>query len=153
MSSRGKITLIFLFFAICAAAAWVRTGGGLGEGEFKPVDLFDAVRLQVDACRSGDYPSAYRQASAAIREKCPLERFSDQVRNENARLVNAMRVEFGPWQRRGRRAVVEVFFISRDGSAIPCLYSLISEGESWKIEGTRWLRPSETGQRLRGLRS
>jgi hypothetical protein len=152
MSPRGKITLVLLFFAICALAARGRFGNRVAE-QLKPSDLFDAVRGQVEACRSGDYPSAYRQTAATVREKCPPERFADQARNENARLTQAVRVEFGPWQRRGRRAVVEVFFIGRDGIVNPCLYSLVCEGEAWKIEGTRWLTPSRAALRMSGLRS
>ena len=153
MPPRGKITLVLFFFATCAVAAWFRGGVRLDHDRLKPADLFEVVRLQLDACRVGDFPSAYRQASAAIREKCPLDRFADQIRNENARSEKAVRVEFGPWQRRGRRAVVEVFFVARDGSATPCLYSLVREGGHWKIEGTRWLPATETGQRMRGVRS
>ncbi|XHR27419.1 MAG: DUF4864 domain-containing protein [Chthoniobacteraceae bacterium] len=152
MFPRGKITLVLFFFAICAVAALSRFGG-LGEDQLKPADLFEAVRGQMEACRSGDYPSAYRQTSATVREKCPPERFADQVRNDSARMVQAARVEFGPWQRRGRRAVVEVFFIGRDGTVTPCVYSLVSEAQAWKIEGTRWLAPSRQTLRMGGLRS
>jgi hypothetical protein len=152
MSPRGKITLVGFFFAICAMAAWVRFGDREID-RLKPANLFDAVRMQMEACRSGDYPSAYLQTSATVREKCPPERFADQARNENARIAQAARVEFGPWQRRGRRAVVEVFLIGHDGTVNPCLYSLVCEGEAWKIEGTRWLQPSRQSLRMTGLRS
>lgn len=153
MTPRGKITLVLFSFALCATAALVHYGDGLRAERLKPAELFDVVRLQVAACRSGDYPSAYRQASATLRQQCPLERFSDMIRNDNARLIRMGRVEFGPWQRRGRRAVVEVFFMDRDGSVAPCLYSLVCEGEAWKIDGTRWIKPSKAGQPMRGLRS
>ncbi len=153
MSPRGKITLVLFFFAICTVAALARYREVNGVERIKPTDLFEAVRSQMEACRSGDYSSAYLHTAATVREKCSAERFADQARNENARFAQAVRVEFGPWQARGRRAVVEVFFIGREGSVTPCLYSLVAEGETWKIEGTRWLNPTHPTPRMSGLRS
>lgn len=153
MSPRGKITLVCIFFAICTVASWGRYWDRSTGERLKPADLFEVVRGQLEACRSGDYSSAYRQTAATLREKCTPERFADQARNENARLAQAVRVEFGPWQCLGRRAVVEVFFIGREGSVTPCLYSLVAEGEAWKIEGTRWLKPSQQALHMGGLRS
>jgi len=111
------------------------------------------VGEQLSACRSDDFPSAYRQASTTVQQRFPLERFSDMIRNDNARLVKTGRVEFGPWQRMGRKAVVEVFFIDRAGAVTPCLYSLVCEGDTWKIDGTRWGKPWKSGQQMRGIRS
>ena len=153
MTPRGKITLVLFFFAVCATAALVHFFDGMRSERLKPVELFDVVRQQLAACRSDDFPSAYRQASATVQQRFPLSQFAGMIRNDNARLVKNGRVEFGPWQRRGRKAVVEVFFIGRDGRVTPCLYSLVCEGETWKIDGTRWVNASKTGQRMRGLRS
>jgi hypothetical protein len=153
MSRRGKITLVLLSFAICAMAAGARYFDRHESARLKPADLFEVVREQLQACRNGDYRSAYRQTSATVREKCTPERYADQARNETTRLAQAVRVEFGPWQSRGHHAVVEVFFIGREGSVTPCLYSLIYEEEAWKIEGTRWLPPPRQTPRMAGVRS
>ena len=75
------------------------------------------------------------------------------LRNDNARLIKTDRVEFGPWQRRGNQAMVEVLFVGRDGNVTPCLYSLVCEGQAWKIDGTRWVKAWKQGQQLRGIRS
>jgi len=153
MTHRRKITLVLFFFSVCATAAVVHYWDGVSADRLKPVALFDVVRQQLDACRRDDFPSAYQQASATVQQRFPLERFSEMIRNDNARLVKTGRVEFGPWQIRGRRAMVEVLFIGRDGGVTPCLYSLVCEGTTWKIDGTRWVKAWKTGQQMRGIRS
>ena len=153
MTPRGKITLVLFFFSVCATAALVHYCDGVRAAQLKPAELFDAVGQQLAACRSEDFPSAYQQASAAVQQRFPLEQFSDMLRNDNARLVKTGRVEFGSWQRAGNRALVEVLFIGRDGNVTSCLYSLVCEGEAWKIDGTRWVKAWKPGQRLRGIRS
>jgi len=152
MIPRGKITLVLFSFSVCATAALVHYFDGLRSEQIKPADLFAVVSQQLAACRSEDFPSAYRQASTTVQQRVPLDRFAQMIRNDFARVAKNGRVEFGPWQHRGRHAMVEVFFISRDGKVTPCLYSLIWEDEVWKIDGTRWINPSQTGQKMRGLR-
>ena len=153
MRSRGKITLVFFFFTICATAALVHYWDGVRADRLKPAELFDVVRQQLAACRENDFPSAYRHASAAVQQRFPLERFSDMIRNDNARLIKTGRVEFGPWQRQGHRAIVEVFFIGREGNVTPCFYSLLLEGQTWKIDAVRWVKAWKQGQQMRGIRS
>ncbi|MEI8233815.1 MAG: DUF4864 domain-containing protein [Verrucomicrobiota bacterium] len=153
MSPRGKVTLVLCCLGLCAAAAWWHVASGLRTARLKPAELFDVVQQQFAACRGDDYPSAYRQASATIQQRFPLERFAAMVRNDYARVARSGRVEFGAWQRQGRRAVVEVFYIGRDGTVLPCLYTLVCEGQTWKIDGMRWVKAWQNGQQLRGLRS
>ena len=153
MTHRGKITLVLFFFSVCATAAVVHYWDEVRAERLKPGALFDVVRQQLDACRRDDFSSAYLQASATVQQRTPLERFSEMIRNDNARLVKTGRVEFGPCQRRGNRAVVEVLFIGRDGGVTPCLYSLVCEGKTWKIDGTRWVKAWKAGQQMRGIRS
>jgi len=150
MTPRGKITLVLFLFAICATAALVHYVDGVRAEQIKPTELFDVVHQRLAACRSDDFPAAYRQASASVQERFPLDRFSEMIRNDYARVAKRGRVEFGPWQRRDRHAVVEVFFIGRDGTVTPCLYSLVQEGATWKVDGTRWVK---AGERMRGIRS
>ena len=153
MTPRGKITLVLFFFSVCATVVLVHSYDVLRAEQLKPVELFDAVGQQLAACRSDDFPSAYQRASASVQARFPLERFSDMIRNDTARVVKSDRVEFGPWQRRDHCAVVEVFFIKKDGSVTPCIYSLVCEGDVWKIEGTRWRKTWKSGQQMRGIRS
>ena len=153
MTPRGKITLVLFFFSVCATAALVHYWDGVRAAQIKPAELFDVVNQQLAACRSDDFPSAYQQASAAVQQRFPLERFADMLRNDNARLVKTGRVEFGLWKRWGNRAVVEVLFIGRDGNVMPCLYALVCEGQEWKIDSTRWVKAWKSGQQMRGIRS
>lgn len=153
MTFRGKITLVLFFLAVCATAVLVHTYDMRRSEQVKPVELFDVVRQQLAACRSDDFALAYRHASASVQNECSLDRFSSMTRNDFARVLKAERVEFGPWQRQGRRAQVEVFFISREGGVIPCIYAFTCEGEAWKIDSVRWIKGWQPGQRMRGLRS
>ena len=153
MTPRGKITLVLFSFALCATVALVHYFDGLRYEQLKPAELFEVVRQQFAACRREDFSSAYQQASATVRQQWPMERFATMLRNDYARVIRSGRVEFGAWQRRGRRAEVEVFFIARDGTVAPCLYSLLWEDDAWKIEATRWVASPKTGQRMRGMRS
>jgi len=153
MSPRGKITLVLCCLCLCAAAAWVHIASARRAAQLKPAELFNVVSQQFAACRSDDYPAAYQQASATIQQRFPLERFAGMARNDYARVVKSGRVEFGAWQRQGRRAVVEVFYISRDGTVLPCLYTLVYEEEAWKIDGMRWVKAWQSAQPMRGLRS
>ena len=153
MSHRGKITLVLFFLAVCATAVLVHSYDLIRSQRINPAELFAAVRGQLAACRDQDFPTAYRQASATVRQQWPLERFAAMVRNDYARALQPGRVEFGSWKSQGSRAVVEVYFIDRAGTVTPCLYSLVCEGELWKIDGTRWGKSWRAGQNLRGIRS
>ena len=153
MTPRGKITLVLFFFAVCATAVIVHTYDVRHSGARRPTEFFDVVHQQLAACRCDDFPAAYRHASATVQRQCPLERFSSTTRNDYARVLKNSRVEFGPWQCQGDKAVVEVFFIARDGNVTPCVYTLVCEGETWKIDNTRWVQGWKTGQRMRGIRS
>lgn len=153
MTHRGKITLVLFFLAVCATAVLVHSYDRVRAGQVNPSEFFDVVRQQLAACRCEDYPSAYRHASATVQNRWPLERFSSMLRNDYARVVKTDRVEFGPWKRQGHRAMVQVFFIGRDGVVAPCVYSLVSEGEAWKIDGMRWVKAGKTAPQMRGIRS
>ena len=153
MTHRGKITLVLFFLAVCATAVGVHSYDLIRSQRANPAELFNAVRGQLAACRDHDFPAAYRQASATVQQQWPLERFAAMVRNDYARALKPGRVEFGAWKQQASRAVVEVYFIDRSGTVTPCLYSLVSEGELWKIDGTRWGKSWQAGQNPRGIRS
>lgn len=153
MTPRGKITLVLCCLGVCAAAAWLHLAGQRRAAQLKPSELFEVVRQQFDACRGDDYACAYRQVSASVQQRYPLERFAGMARNDYARVLKSGRVEFGAWRRKGHRAAVEVFYIGRDGTVLPCFYTLVREGDVWKIDGMRWGKTGQPGAPLRGLRS
>ena len=153
MSQRGKITLLLFFFCVCATASLMHYYAEQRPERMRPSELYDVVRRQLAACRANNYPSAYDQVSSRLQPRGSLDPFSGTVQSGDTRILQAERVEFGLWQRRGRHATVEVFFVNRDGTVLPCIYSLVSEGEGWKIDGARWVKGWPAGQRMRGVRS
>ena len=153
MTQRGKISSLLFFFCLCATAALVHHHAETRPERMRPVELYEVVYRQLEACRANNYPDAYNQVSSMFQQHWSLCQFSGMMQTDFSRVLKAERVEFGPWERRGRRAMVEVFFISADGAVFPCMYSLISEGSGWKIDAARPLKGWPMGQRMRGLRS
>ena len=152
MSQGRKVGLMLFFFAVCATAAFVSYDGQRQSPPTRPVDLYSVVHSQFQAFQAADFPRAYQHASAGIREKFSVEQFAQMVRIDYAAIIEADRVEFGTTEIRGRRAVVQVFFVGEDGTLTPCIYSLVNENESWKIEGARILRRIPRSERFDGIR-
>jgi len=151
MSQGGKVGLMLFFFAVCATAAFVSYDGERQFPPARPVDLYSVVHSQFRALQAADFPRAYQHASAGLREKLSVEQFEEMVRVEYAPIIEADRVEFGAADIRGRHAVVRVFFVGEDGGLTPCIYSLVNEGETWKIDGARILRRIPKGERPDGI--
>ena len=153
MNQRGKITSLLFFFCLCATAVVVHHFTELRAEWTRPVDLYEVVYRQLEACRAKNFPEAYNQVSSTFQQHWSLFQFSGMMQTDFSRVLKAERVEFGQWERRGHRAMIEVFFIGDDGHVFPCIYSLISEGNGWKIDAARPVKGWPTGQRMRGLRS
>ena len=73
------------------------------------------------------------------------------VRREYPGITVAAKVEFGSVRCREHHAIIQVFFMDRDGGVQPCIYSLIFEDEGWKIDGARMLPRWPRGSRLQGI--
>ena len=153
MSQRGKITLLLFFFCTWATAALLHYYAELRPERMHPSELYDVVQRQLQACRANNYPSAYRQVSSSFQQHWSFSEFSGMMQTSSLRILKAERVEFGPWECRGRHAMVEVFFVNADGTVYPCIYTLINEGDHWKIDGASWVKGWPSGQRMRGIRS
>ena len=67
--------------------------------------------------------------------------------------MEAKRLEFGSVKIQGNRALVYVFLIQPDGRVMPCIYSLIREGEAWKIEAAKLYPGWPNDRRLGGLQA
>lgn len=153
MNQRKKVTLLLFFFSVCAAAALFHYYTENRVEQLKPAEFFDIVHQQLQACRANHYSSAYSQASASFRQHLSPDQFSLMIQTDYSRMLKAERIEFGQCQQHGHRATVQVFFISRDGSVFPCIYTLISEAEGWKIDGARWVKGWRPGQGMTGIRA
>jgi hypothetical protein len=152
MTRTAKISFLAAVVLLCGISAVVQSRLELTRRAARPNELYEVVRKQILAFRSDDFPSAYRQASTSFQERFDMEAFSDLARAEYPGIARAERVEFGPVQYEGRRAVVPVYFFLSDGDVIPCLYRLVSESSGWKIDGARTLKRWPPGRRIGGIR-
>jgi len=143
------------FFALCSTAALVNyyLQGGAKPSTVRSADLYEVVNLQLADFRGANFSGAYRHASSGIRQRFNIDEFAAMIRSDYAGIVRAQRVEFGFVETRGRHAIIQVFFIDATGQVTPCIYSLVSEGEGWKIDGAQVLRRWPAGARLSGIRS
>jgi hypothetical protein len=157
MSSRGKITLLFFCFAVCGTAALMShylesTAAGHGLA-VRPAELYAVVSTQLAELREANFSRAYEHASLGIQQRFNIEQFAGMVRSDYGHILRATHVEFGFVEVHGRHALVQVFFLDDAGRVTPCIYSLVSEGEAWKIDGARLMRHWPAGARLGGMRS
>jgi hypothetical protein len=153
MTLRGKITLLLFFISVCGSAVLMRHHWEPRPNRARPADLYAVVCNQLSAFRMDDYSRAYQHASSNFQQKFNVEQFADLVRSDYHGMLRAARVEFGPVEHRGDHALIQVFFIDDRGQVFPCVYSLVNEGDSWKIDGARMLQRWPAGTRLGGLQS
>ena len=150
MSRIAKASLLLFFFSLCGSA-FVMTHQ-LRERVPTPLprDLFAVVNDQVTAVRASDYVSAYRHAATGVQQKFTLPQFERMARHSYG-AIERHRIEFGSAKVDGSTAVVQVFFISPDGSVRSFVYSLAAENNLWKISGVHELSPNPTHMPLAGL--
>jgi hypothetical protein len=153
MNRTTKLALLAALFILCAAAALFQRVLERRWHTTPPSELYAVVWTQLAAFRADDYASAYHQVSMGFQEKFNIEAFSDLARAEYPGLVRAVRVEFGAVRFEGRHAFVPAYFFLPEGDIIPCLYSLIREEDSWKIDTARVLKRWPANRRLGGTRA
>ncbi|MHA3773110.1 DUF4864 domain-containing protein [Verrucomicrobiota bacterium sgz303538] len=153
MNRRVKLLILGFFFAVCISSAWVQSYQQRQKAIHRPNDLFDVVWAQVQAFRSDDYESAYRQISNSFQEKFDMAAFADLARSDYPLLARAERVEFGAVQWNGHAATVPTYFFMAEGEVLPCLFSLVYERGAWKIDEVRVQKRWPAGRRLGGMRT
>ncbi len=151
MKQRGKVFLMVFCFAVCATAAVLNHRWQTPADRVRPAELYSIVNSQLAAFREADFVRAYDAASSGIQQKFNVRQFTEMIQADYARMVRADRVEFGFVETEGRRAIIQVFFIDKIGQVTPCLYTLVNEGETWKIDGARLLRRWPAEARLGGI--
>ena len=152
MSRRGKIGSLLFFIGICAMAVFMPRWFQFRTAHVRPAELFSVVYRQVNAVQADNFSGAYEQASGTFQRKFNLPQFISLVRSNYAGISSAVRVEFGPVESRGDCAKLSVYFIDSKGQVTPCIYTLVNEGEAWKIENATVLRRWSEKSRIAGLR-
>jgi hypothetical protein len=153
MPRPAKLLLLATLLAICAGAVVVQRQRERERAATPPNALYEVVWKQIRALQSGDATTAYRHASTSYQEKLNTESFGDLAHSEYPGLVRAARVEFGAVRFDGAQALVPVYFFLPDGDVVPCLYRLVNERNTWKIDGARVLPRWPAGRRLGGMRA
>jgi len=146
MTRTIKASLLFFFFSLCASAIFVTHHVRSQVPPPAPHELFSVVENQLAAFRVADYSSAYRHAASEVQQKFTIPQFEAMIRRDYGDMTNAHRIEFGFVKINGSAAVVQVFFSDPNGFSRSFLYSLIAEGDSWKISGVQPMQ-SEPEQR------
>ncbi len=153
MNRATKLCLLGIVFGVCSAAALFQNMIERRRQSTPPGELYHVVSQQLAAFRADDYSSAYHAVSMGFQEKFDLESFADLARTDYPALLRATRVEFGQTKFRGRSAFLSAYFIMPDGDIVPCMYSLVRENDSWKIDSVRVLPRWPSNRRLGGLRT
>ena len=153
MSRFAKASLLLFFFSLCAAAFFIADRLRERTPAPAPHELFAVVNQQLAAFRADDFPSAYHQASSGVQQKFTLPQFEAMVRHDYGEMANAQRVEFGPVRVDGATALMQVYFVGRDGSVRVFLYSLLAEAGGWRIGGVEeldryWPRQGSAGTQV-----
>src|ERR1700730_3832645 len=150
MTRTIKASLLFFFLSLCGAAIFVTDHVRRQAPPPAPRELFAVVENQLAAFRAADYSSAYRHAASGVQQKFTVPQFEAMIRRDYGEMTNTQRIEFGFVKVIGAAAVVQVFLVGESGSARSFLYSLIAEGDSWKISGVRQIQSGPRGSRSAG---
>ncbi len=153
MTRRVKLSILGFFFAVCFTSAWVQSYQDRQRALQRPNDLFDVIWAQVEAFQSDDFASAYQQISNSFQERFDQAAFEDLARSDYPLLARASRVEFGAVQWNGHSAIVPAYFFMTEGEVVPCLFSLVYERKSWKIDAVKVQKHWPAGRRLGGMRT
>ena len=151
MTRTIKASLLFFFLSLCGAAILVTDHVRRQVPPPAPHELFAVVEQQLAAFRAADYSSAYRQAASGLQQKFTVPQFEAMIRRAYGDMTNTQRIEFGFVKVIGSAAVVQVFIVSESGSVRSFVYSLIAEGDAWKISGVQQMQSAPPGHRSAGL--
>lgn len=152
MNQRIKIGIVSFCFGLCIAAAIVHRWFEANRELNSPSAIYGVVWQQIDAVRSSDWPRAYQQVSSSFADRYNVTTFAELTRAEFPASLRATHVEFGSIRRDGTHVFVHAYFVFENGVAIPCVYRLVQEEGTWKIDSTQVLHPRGTPQRLSGMR-
>ena len=151
MTRTIKAALLFFLFTLCASAIVVTHRVRLQAPPPAPHQLFAVVERQLAAFRAADYSSAYRQTASGVQQSFTAPQYEAMIRRDYGDITDTQRIEFGFVKVSGSAALVQVFVREANGSFRAFLYSLIAEGDSWKINGVQPMRSLPRGKQSAGL--
>jgi uncharacterized protein with von Willebrand factor type A (vWA) domain len=103
-------------------------------------ELYQLAGDQIAAFRRNDFPTAYGFAASGIRQKFPLDQFSEMVRQTYPHLTRSGRLNFGQTQFAADLRASAMIYVSSGGESVPMIYAFVKEQGQWKIEGVQMLR-------------
>jgi hypothetical protein len=153
MNRTARLLVLASLFLVCLGGTFLQRHLEQRRHAAPPNELYEVVWQQIRAIQAGDTRMAYRHVSSGFQEKFNAEAFAEYARTEYPGLTRADRVEFGAVRFEGAYATVPVFFFLPGGDVVRCVYRLVNERDTWKIDGARVLRPLPAGRRLGGMRA
>jgi hypothetical protein len=151
MTARAKITLLTFFFAACATAAVLTAyWQNLQDENVKPAELYAIVDRQLEELRGGDFSHAYEYASSDIQRRYDVAQFAAMIQANYPGMTESSRAQYGEVRTKGPHATVEVYLIGPEGEVLPCVYIMVHEGDSWRIDGADVLPPWPPDMRMQG---
>jgi hypothetical protein len=151
MTVRFRSLLLVGAFVLSAVAAIVtHYWRERCETEFDPRPLFTVISSQFQAWRTDDFGFAYDQASSGAQAHFSLIQYVTKIRTEYGRISSWKKLEFGRISLENQRAIVEVYFLSGRGQVTPARFTLVQEGEAWRIENFEIFETWPPGRRLAG---
>jgi hypothetical protein len=151
MTRSIKAALLCFFFSLCGAAMIVTHHIRLQTPPPAPHQLYAVVEQHLAAFRAADYSSAYRQTASGVQQKFTAPQYAAMIRRDYGDIATARWIEFGFVKVNGPTASLQVFIRQRSGGVRTFLYSLIAEGDSWKIDSVQPMPSLVPGRRLAGL--
>jgi hypothetical protein len=151
MTARVKISLLTFFFAVCGTAAVVTAYlQARSDENVKPAELYAVVERQLGDLRGGEISRAYEYASRDFQQHYNVEQYAAMLQANYPDMTRVTRAQYGQVQTNGRHATLRVYLIGQDGEVMPCVYMMVREGESWRIDGTRLMQPWPANMRMEG---
>lgn len=150
MTSSPRILAIGAALGICLAAVLWHPFFHIDPQESTHHEIYRTIQRQLEAVRAADFGRAYHHSARETQERLTPVQFEYYVRRQYANLALARQVEFGAIRFKEDTAVVEVFFVQRNGTTQPCLFTLRREHGIWKIEEVDFLGRWPPGYRLSG---
>lgn len=104
------------------------------------------IQNQIDAFQADDFATAFTYASPGIRRMFgSADNFGMMVRQGYPMVWRPSDVRFGAREEVGGRVLQTVIVTDQAGTVHALQYEMMPAGESWQINGVRFIEPPEVG--------